>query len=181
MRNMKNLLALGLSAFLLSCGSLYKKSVCGDDKDALSWYENGYDPIHINSCGPHSLSGLFSYFDECADRQELSKEILENRNALRNFGIGIARTFDARAMAITFPDEMQETLKRHGYNFKIINGERSEMFDYILKMCYLEEKGITRLKDPNSVIQHWNAFPNDNIFYPFGENSVFLEIYEVWR
>lgn len=179
---LKSLSTLVLSASLLfesGCGNLYKKFIVGDNKEALIWYENGYDPIHIHACGPRALHELFLFFDECADPEDISKEILQYRTLLRNFYIGIVRIPNANAMAITFPDEIQDTLKRHGYNLEIIRGDKEEMLDYLIKMCFFEEKGIVHLKDPNSISQHWSEFPSENLFRYYGDNTIIVEIYDV--
>ncbi len=179
---LKSLSSLILSSSLFfnsGCGNLYKKFIIGDNKEALIWYENGYDPIHINSCGPRALHEMFLFFDECVDSEDISKEILQYRTFLRNFSIGIIRMPNANSMGITFPDEIQDTLKRHGYALEIITGDKEEMLDYLLKMCFFEEKGIVRLKDPNSISQHWSEFPPETLFRYYGDNSIIVEIYNV--
>lgn len=166
------------SSFLSGCGNLYKSFICGDNKEAIQWYDNGYNPLHIYACGPNALHDLFHGFDECVDMEEISKEILENRNNFYKSLISIASFFNIEAMQITFPNEIKETLKRHGYNFKRITGSREELLDNLYKMELLDEKGIVRLKNPKSITQHWEKFPKEDLFSSFEENSIIVEIYE---
>ncbi len=179
-RRLKTICALALSSSLFSgCGNLYKTLVCGNDKDARALYDNGYDPIHVYFCGPKSLHDLFSNFGECVDKEDISKEILRHRGYSCHIGMAIAMMFNAEAMDITFPDEIREVLRRHGYDFNIITGNRIEMLDYLNKMCLLKEKGIVRLKAPKGLSQHWEKFPTEHLFSTFGDKSIIVEIYNV--
>ncbi len=153
----KSLAALLLSiSFAPSCGPVYAGIRYIVDNDSRNLRAQGYSPLHEESCAPEALSVLMTREGEKISPKDISKEILENgkgystaRNILSFFYFPAAR--------ITFPEELEETLMRHGYRFKKEVGKKGE----ILCKKLLENKnpGIVLLNNSLGFSYHWEVLP----------------------
>ena len=132
--------------------------------------KQGYNSWHIRGCGPKALSTLLEKFEIKKEEKEISKEILKSSttgNIIRN----ILSNLDDTAMAITWPWEMENSLKNYfpSDKYEIIKktGTSGEL-SYILKeINKKQEKAMVLIKnEENSKAYHWiNSFQNPEGVY----------------
>ncbi len=127
-------------------------------KTELELKEGKYDNKHARSCGPSALEITFARFREDISARNISKEIIAKGGEytfFRNF----LRIFHADFAEITFPQEIFNTLKRHGYYTKIKRGNSIEMMAFLLDMAERKQIGIVRLRDKKKGHEHYEPFP----------------------
>ena len=177
-KNLESLL-LAISINFTSCNVFESIS---EDEAQIELRRQGYDPVHINACGPKAISNLLEKYNIKKEAKNISKEILENSttgNILRNiFGL-----IDSDAMAITWPSELVETLQNNlaKYQITMKEGAPKEMQNYLKQQTINNKNGIALIKDKiRPFIYHYMEFPNlSDILSLYGNNTEVYEVYTV--
>jgi len=159
----------------------------------LELKEGKYDDMHAHSCGPAALELIFSRSREDIPAREISKEIIENGGKY-TFMRNLLRLFNSDFAYVTFPQDMQNALKRHGYSSSIKRGSYPEMLALLTNMAKRKQSGLVRLRNKNSRYEHWEPFPprttkkwetGNLVQVPvdipnhFGNDTEIVEVYEI--
>lgn len=159
----------------------------------LELKKDGYDEQHVRSCCPSTLEIIFARYMEDIPAKEISKEIIENGGKY-TFARNLLHIFHAELAEITFPQEMQNELKRHGYLSKVRRGSYLDMRMLLADMAEKAKPGIVRLRHKQEGYEHWEPFPPrtttkwemgetvqtpTDIFNYFGTDTDIVEVYEI--
>lgn len=159
----KSLEALILSSPLIvnSCNVLERIT---EDKNRTDLRKQGYDPYHVQACGPASLQKLFEKYGKKLEKKDISKEILE-RGAIGNMLRTMLAISDNDAMQITWPWELEGMLDEHlgqeEYIIQRLTGHLQKMESYLKNFIRKNKTGIALLKQEKSNLSyHWIYFTN---------------------
>src|SRR3989344_2996638 len=119
--------------FSLSPGCTVIHQIAESDVET-SLRSKGYDPNHIDSCGPLALEGLLNNLEIREYSQDISRYILKHNlgGSLIRQALGI---IDREATQITWPHEVEGYLrKRLGgkYDIKVISTNLEEQLGNII-------------------------------------------------
>jgi len=180
------------AAFSSGCGTIYNE-LASKSKEDQELIQEGYNPVHAKSCGPCALSFVYIRKGDNIEAKDVSKDILRHGEAY-NVGRNLISVFSVEGAEITFPSEIINSLRRHGYQVKIRRGSQTEMKEEINKMTEENRDGIARLEE-TLFYQHYEPIPpilkkrkddEGNYHYErvdlinyFGPDTYISEIYEV--
>lgn len=166
MKNIIFILLLNALFFLVGCGTLYNLT---ENKKAKQERINGYDPLHVQSCGPTAIKKAYLLLGQEIQRKDISKEIRQDGNFMRS----ILSIFSHHARSITFPSEIIKYFESHNFKVKSIKSYNQ------LKNGDI---AIVLIKKNNTLMYHWVCFPYDiNIESFFGAATSVLDIYLIAR
>jgi hypothetical protein len=129
--------------------------------------EKGYYLYHHNACGPVALEKALQALGETVSREDISQEIQSKGNLRRK----IMSLIHYEGIRITWPSEIEDTARAHGYKTKIIKN---------LSELQSGDVSIVLLLGDNSIFQyHWVSSPEDkDIKNYFGKDTQILKIYK---
>ena len=131
--------------------------------------EEGYYTYHYVSCGPKALKKALKALGKDIDTDSVSRRIQSTGNIKRN----IISFIHYDALQITWPSEIKQIAKEHGYNLKQLNNLselKSGDVSIVLILGNLSEMDF-----------HWMSTPSDPleiIKNYFGKNTKILKIYK---
>ncbi len=155
-----------------------------EDKKEIELRKGGYNPAHVDSCGPVSLKNLLEKFDISIETKDISKDILKN-NEIRNITRTILGLINNEAMRITFHEEINKILKKYfnkeNYEIIIKTGNNKELKSILKKSMEQDKNGIVLVKKENNPFTyHYIDFPNlVNPLNYYNEKTVVCKIYLV--
>ncbi len=172
-------LAISLSMIANSCNVLTQ---INEDSKLQELREQGYDPYHLNACGPNSLHELFSQLNKNIEQKELSKTILKD-HPISNIVRSTLGILNNDAMQITWPWEIKDTMKKYlekdKYKITVKTGEYLKLKSDLLQCLAENKKGIALIRNYNSLFSyHWISFqskPHPSEYY--GKNTVITALY----
>jgi hypothetical protein len=140
--------------------------------------------FHHTSCGPEALFELEYLIKNkkiapCYDMNEFNRYsdiIRSNDYVVGSLLRRILSIVNIRGHKITWPYEMYATLKELGYTIEVVRGQE----DYLRLAFNLGKltgrKGIVLVKKENSVMFHWQFFPNSKFeLNEFGRKGTVLK------
>jgi len=133
----------------------------------------GFDPYHVQSCGPEAMQKAFSNFGIHIDLESLS-HTMQSSLSCGNLMRDILSVFNKQARQITFPSEIKKILKKNGFSIVSIKSLKELNKD--------EDTAIVLIRKKNTLTYHWACFPNDKYIKSFfGKDTLIDEIYLIKR
>ncbi|MDO8508783.1 MAG: hypothetical protein Q7S27_03810 [Nanoarchaeota archaeon] len=168
MFNFKRSLGYSLLVFssLSSCNVIERIS---ENQESINLRKEGYNPYHVKGCGPKTLKKVLEKFGIKKEEKELSKEILDS-NISGNILRDSLSIINNNAMIITWPWEMEESLKKYLKNYYEIfkqEGSQEKLLDNLEKIIKDQDNAVVLIKVKGSIgSYHWiPSFDNPKDFY----------------
>ena len=162
-----HLIFIFLLSFLVTGCGLFKQFNESEKYKQLRAQDK--DPYHARSCGPRALYKALKEFNERISKGELSHEILSN-GKITSCVRDMLSIFDNEAREITFPNEMEEVLKKRGYEIKKVTS--------LKELNEEKDVALVLIKKKWTLTYHWMCFPVDrNILTFFGNETKIEEVY----
>ncbi len=183
MPNLKRGLESLLIASILYLNSCNVVARITEKNEDLKTRNLGFDPCHINSCGPKALHDLFKEYSIKKEPKDISKEILKN-NSIGSIARNILAIIDNEAMMITWPWEIKEILEKNiNSNMYVISVKsgNNQSLEYNLKNSSIYNKGIILVKDKSSIFSYHYISLNSgvNLINYYGKNTEICKIFYV--
>ena len=160
MKNVINILIFNLLFFSVGCGTLYNLS---ESKFAREKRANGFDPLHVYSCGPIAIRKAHDALGGNVFSSSISKEILDHGNWARS----LLSVFTYKAREITMPSEIIRYFESRGFQIKKIKN---------FKQLKETDISIILIKKKNTIYYHWLCFPVDSDILTYWGDSTLVKL-----
>lgn len=174
-------LIISLPLILNSCNVITQMN---EDLKLQELREQGYNPYHLNGCGPNSLFELLSQLNINIEQREISRIILEN-HPIGNIMRSMLGLIDNESMRITWPWEIKDTLNRYlekdKFKITVKTGDNTILKSDLIKYLFDNKKGIALIRNYANIFDyHWINFKDQPPpFAYYGKNTVISALYVI--